>query len=130
MSVKINIDDLVGVRYHDKGRDTIGGFDCYGLAIEVSKRFGHTLPDIKEVKEKQIDYLECAKKIESITNLKRIESVEKESDILLIKNNGDVFNHIGVYLGDNMFIHCDIRGVHIDRLSLYKNRIWRIYKWL
>lgn len=125
----INIEDLLGVRYRFNGRDIKKGFDCYGLAIEVSKRFGHTLPDIEEVRKKDRDFLTCEGKVIGAVNLKQINEPSKASDILLIKGSTGVFQHIGVYLGNGWFIHCNELGVHLDRVSQYKNLIGRVYQW-
>ena len=43
---ELRIDDLIGVRFKNHGRSVEEGFDCYGLAIEVSKRLGHNLRDL------------------------------------------------------------------------------------
>ena len=39
------VKDLIGIPYKDHGRD-FSGMDCYGIAIEVLKRFGKNLPDV------------------------------------------------------------------------------------
>ena len=41
----IEINDLIGTPYRDHGRDA-AGYDCYGLAIEVARRFGYKLNDV------------------------------------------------------------------------------------
>lgn len=43
--MKIFINDLLGVPYKDHGRDA-SGYDCYGLAIEVARRYGYQLNDV------------------------------------------------------------------------------------
>lgn len=40
----INVFDLIGLPYQENGRGP-EGYDCYGLAIEVEKRFGKKLRD-------------------------------------------------------------------------------------
>lgn len=126
----INIDDLLGVRYRHNGRDISTGFDCYGLAIEVEKRFGHTLPDPDSFKSDGRDFLVC--KDIALGELKgkvcEVDTPGQEGDVILF-NNKAVLSHIGVYLGNGKFIHCNKYGVHIERTaqSCY---IGKVYRWL
>ena len=41
----IDYTDLIGVPFKNRGRDVKTGVDCYGLVIEVFKRFGHNIPE-------------------------------------------------------------------------------------
>lgn len=126
----INIDDLIGVRYKNNGRSIVTGMDCYGMAIEVSKRFGHILPDIAEIKASTRNLKLCEQKVLEQINVKEIKEPETEGDILFFKSGSGVLDHIGVYLGDGRFIHCNKYGVHIERVFYYKNMIGRVYTWL
>lgn len=125
----INIDDLIGVRYRINGRSISEGLDCYGLAIEVSKRFGHELPDIDEIKQEERDYKLCEKKCLEIVNVNPIDFPTTEGDIIFFRDSVGVMNHIGVYLGNGRFIHCNKYGVHIERINYYKNMIGRVFQW-
>lgn len=125
----INIDDLVGVRYRTNGRSIQGGFDCYGLAIEVEKRFGHNLPDLDEIKMKDRDINSCEELCVKQTKAIQIDYPKTEGDVLFMKDGAGVMNHIGVYLGDGRFIHCNKYGVHIEKVAFYKNMIGRVYTW-
>ena len=124
----INIDDLVGVRYRVNGRDPKFGFNCYGLAIEVSKRFGHELPDLEETKEKDYDFLLCQALCLEKINVIPVKKPTKESDIILFEDVNGVMFHIGIYLGNNKYIHCDKQGVHLSDINQgYK--IGAVYQW-
>ena len=124
--LQINIDDLIGVRYKENGRDK-KGFDCYGYAMEVEKRFGYELPEIaldakfrkQEIREELLNKL----------NIVEINKATNPSDLLLINDNKGIFSHIGVYLGNGKFTHCNIYGVHINNIKEYENRIGKVYKW-
>ena len=124
--MSICIDDLLGVPYKLNGR-TKNGFDCYGLLIEVEKRFNHILPDFVNASEE--NFLECLKMAVDVLPLKSIEEPTKEGDIILIVNVYGIPFHIGAYLGNGMFIHCNKYGVHLEKINMYKNRIGRVYTW-
>lgn len=129
----IYIEDLLGVRYKDFGRDVKEGLDCLGLAIEVEKRFGNTLLDTPEalVRRKDRDCIEVREKIENLEgkNVIVVDKPEKEGDLILFNNSG-VLNHCGVYLGDGLFIHCNIHGVHIEKINMFTSPIGKVYRWL
>lgn len=126
----IEIEDLLGVRYKPNGRDK-SGYDCYGLAIEVEKRFGHEVPDFAEIKEKDRNYKLCLDIGEEKTNnIKEVSLPKNEGDLILFKNEIGVNHHIGVFLGNGKFIHCDRHGVHIENINRYPVEIGRVYTWL
>lgn len=126
----INIDDLIGVRYCHNGRSIKTGFDCYGLAIEISKRFGHELPDLEEFLRADREFDVCEKLCLENVKVKPIEKPEEEGDLILIKSREGVLEHIGVYLGHGRFIHCNRLGVHLDSVMNYEHLIERCYTWL
>ena len=126
----INIDDLIGVRYQVNGRSLKTGMDCYGLAIEVCKRMGHVLPDPDLLKKHFREFEKCEELILNDVKVKQITEPCKEGDLILIKNAKGVVGHIGVYLDNGRFIHCNKDGVHIEKLIYYKNLIGRVYTWL
>lgn len=123
----IFIDDLLGIPYKLHGRDA-RGYDCYGLVIEVLKRFGFELDDLDSYTKETLS--KCFKnetnKIILKNNLKRV-SEPKESDIVLFFDRG-IGSHVGVCLGKNKFIHCDALGVRITSLTTYNKR-WEVYRW-
>lgn len=125
----IFIDDLLGVPFKMHGRDR-NGFDCYGLVIEVSRRFGHRMVDMF------YDY-------DSSNNLRNLDDntyniiagsglirteIPAEGDVILFFDSKKRTTHIGVYLSNDNFIHCDSDGVHVSRLSTYFRK-WSAYRW-
>ena len=126
----INIDDLIGVKYKNNGRTIKEGMDCYGLAIEVCKRFGYELPDLKEIKHKSRDLVDCENKVLSKVKAEVVKEPEKEADVIFFKNTNGVQDHIGIYLGNGRFIHCNKFGVHIEKVFYYKHMIGRVFRWL
>lgn len=125
----INIDDLIGVRYVRNGRSPKGGFDCLGFTIEIEKRFGHNLPDIKEAMLKDYDFTKCKEiELQQVEGLIPSDKPDKEGDIILFEDSNGIMFHIGVYLGDNKYIHCNRYGVHINKVNQgYK--IGAVYTW-
>ena len=124
----INIDDLLGVPYKNHGRNK-DGYDCYGLVLEVEKRFGHILPDIDDMKcsEALRNFDKLHSETIKLLNVCEITEPLQESDVILFKGTSNTLNHIGVYLGDNNFIHCNKYGVHIEKLD--KWNIGKVYTW-
>ena len=117
--------DLLGVKFKVHGRSIEEGFDCYGLAIEVLRRNGITMPDVfyKDLNNRDIVHDE----LHSIIPHKRIEKPENCCIIEIAVNNEPV--HIAVYIGNGMMIHTTYdTGVVIEPLVRYKKRILGYYK--
>jgi cell wall-associated NlpC family hydrolase len=125
--MEVDVSDLVGMKYKPHGRGD-GGYDCYGLTLEVEKRFGNVLPDFEyEDTEGKIDE-------ESVELLKN-GNARKIGDfipgaIILLQNIQGMKTHIGVYLGDGMFIHSHIKkNVCIDTVYSHRHCISGVYLW-
>ena len=127
----ININDLLNVRFSNHGRNIKEGFDCYGLAIEVSRRFGHNLIDLwysestSEMFTQKVD--EVRNKLGDLVS----ETKEQEEGNLIIfsDNKGNMI-HIGVILEKGIFIHSSrLNGVKITKLEDYFLKQWKVYKW-
>lgn len=105
----INISDLIGVPYKDHGRD-LSGLDCYGLAIEVLKRYGYELNDViyndhsLELSAENVPTL-------NVTPL----SEPREAAILEMQHDGNL--HIGVCLNKREFIHMTKTGCRINQIG-------------
>lgn len=126
----IDVSDLIGVRFVNHGRSVAQGFDCYGLAIEVSKRNGHSLPDLWYVKSTDEVFSNNAERIiKSLSNVIEVTDLEEEGNLVVFFENGRMV-HIGCIIEEDIFIHCDKFGVRIQKLSEYHRKNWRLYKWL
>lgn len=125
----MRIDDLIGVPFLTHGRDASTGFDCYGLAIEVSKRMGHELPELDYQKSDAIflsaDYRAVIKELGD--KVKKVDD-KKFGDLLLFKDKKGRAIHIGVSLEGNRFIHCDRFGVRVLNVEYY-NKNYEVYRW-
>lgn len=95
--------DLIGIPYKPHGRNKEEGFDCYGLVIECAKRLGKKLNDAFE--NVSVEKL----------NVRKIDKPEIYC-LIAIKVFGKI-NHIGMYLGQGMIIHCSFLGVCVERID-------------
>lgn len=110
------IDDLIGRPFVNGGRGP-DNFDCWGLALEVFRRYGMELPDYKISCE---DISRINGQIDNKKNeWRRCEGEIPVPALVVIRFNEVIFcNHTGVYLGENRFIHTREKiGVNIDRID-------------
>lgn len=127
----IRIDDLLGVRFRDHGRSKSEGFDCYGLAIEVSRRLGHTLDDLWYMKSLPSTFAENAGGVIGGMSGRVAETDGREfGDIIVFSDGKGNMVHIGVMLDRERFIHADIGGVRVTGLDGYHRKDWKVYRWL
>lgn len=126
----VEIKDLLGIPYKQHGRDR-QGFDCYGLVIFLYKRIGIEIPDFwyKTVGNNAFD--EVGDDVQSFIKgyWQEVNKPEYSNVILFFDSCGRTV-HIAFYLGRDMFIHCDIRGVEVKRLKGFRYAARRFYKWL
>ena len=113
--------DLIGCKFKIHGRTKEEGLDCYGLAIEVLRRNGITLPDLWYDEET----FSCRENLHFTLVENYVEKVEKleKNCIIEIKIQG-LPKHIGVYIGNGKMIHTlESVGVCIVPVSKYKHCI-------
>ena len=130
--------DLIGAPYIQDGRGD-GGYDCYGLAKEVFRRFGKDIGEywccvddkekinaiyrgaVANGKWREIDY-------------KNGEQIPVPALIGLRFNApAGVVNHTAVYIGDGKFIHTRNKiGVCVDYIHsiAWKRQIVGIYEFI
>ncbi len=116
-----NLNDLIGVPFVDGGRDKTTGFDCWGLALEVFRRHGVSLPDYK------IGCTESSRIDSKMTDERplwlRIDNgggkdIPCPALVVIRFNTGVLCNHVGVYIGAGRFIHTRQKvGANIDRID-------------
>jgi cell wall-associated NlpC family hydrolase len=96
--------DYIGVRYcYGKSCET--AFDCSGYVKFIYKSFGLTLPHSSYYQYKMS---------------KHMASTEaKPGDLVFFITRGKGISHVGIYLGENLFIHSPGRGryVSVDTLD-------------
>lgn len=105
------VDEWYGVRYR-VGGNTQKGVDCSGFTVAVyAAAYGLTIPRVSREQHR------TSRKI-STTEL-------QEGDLVFFNTNGRGVSHVGIYLGNNKFIHASVsRGVMVNDLfeSYYLKR--------
>jgi len=106
-----SVDSWYGVRYRTGGNGK-SGIDCSGFTVAVyAAAYGINLPRVSR------EQYRISRKI-STTEL-------KEGDLLFFNTRGSGISHVGVYLGNNKFIHATVsKGVMVNGLfeSYYVKR--------
>lgn len=105
--------ELIGVRYRFGGSGN-GGFDCSGLVKNLFSKFNIDLPRSSKEQFKQ------GQKI-SRDDL-------QVGDLVFFSSNGSQPTHVGIYVGDNKFLHAarKARQVIISDLS----KIWYTMRYI
>ncbi len=102
---------LVGVPYRYGGEDPATGFDCSGLV-----RFAARSALAIELPRQAEDIGQIGTEV----GAGRLRS----GDLVFFNTLGRPYSHVGIYLGDDRFVHAPTRGgsVRIERLS---QRYWQ-----
>jgi hypothetical protein len=98
------IDEWIGTPYKFGGLDK-SGIDCSGFSVLLYENiYNKSLP--RSSKEQSV-------------NLISVEEKElKEGDLVFFNTNGLSISHVGIYLGNNKFVHAStMKGVTIDSLN-------------
>ena len=94
---------MVGVRYRYGGADPTSGFDCSGLVYYTYTSNGHAVPRTSREQFSAARGIPLAQAV--------------EGDLVFFNTNGRGVSHVGVYLGNNKFIHASVsRGVMVSGL--------------
>ena len=96
---------FVGYNYCWGGTSPSSGFDCSGLVYYVYSQFGYTLNRVA---------CDQANNGVSVSNL-------QPGDILCFYSGGSYIGHVGIYIGDNKFVHAQnsATGVVVTELAGY-----------
>ena len=127
-----DLSGLIGIPFLDGGR-TLAGMDCWGLAREAMRRFGHEVPDF------QVSCFDSAA-ISGIYeaekgNWERVE-VPEPGCVVAMSIDGrmpGMVQHLGVYLGAGRILHTlKKRESHIVRIDdpYWSGRIAGIFRWV
>jgi cell wall-associated NlpC family hydrolase len=101
---------LVGVRYRFGGNDEDSGLDCSGFVQLVFKdSIGALLP------RTALEMSEVGEKVGS--------NELKPGDLVFFNTMRRTFSHVGIYLGDNHFLHAPRTGAEV-RVENMDNSYW------
>ena len=98
--------ELVGINYRFGGTDPDSGLDCSGFVQLVFKdAVGKLLP--RTAKEQS--------EIGNVINKNEL----KPGDLVFFNTMRRAFSHVGIYLGDNRFLHAPRTGaeIHVEDMS-------------
>lgn len=101
---------LVGVRYRLGGNDEDSGLDCSGFVRMVFKdTMGASLP------RTAFEMSQVGQRIDT--------SQLKPGDLVFFNTMRRAFSHVGIYLGDNHFMHAPRTGAEV-RVENMDNSYW------
>jgi len=98
---------LLGVRYKLGGNAPETGLDCSGLVrLVFNEVTGLTLP------RRSADMSQAGQAVADPADL-------KPGDLVFFRNLGKLVSHVGIYIGDNAFVHAASQrhAVRVDRLD-------------
>jgi len=96
---------LIGVEYRFGGETPAGGLDCSGLVRHVFQQVtGVTLP-------------RTSKELSRV-GAKVAAGDLQAGDLVFFDTRRFAFSHVGIYLGDNRFVHAPSRGSEVEIAQL------------
>ena len=100
--------DLIGIRYKWGGATPESGLDCSGLVQFVFQQVtGVTLP-------------RSTKDLSRIGNAVALADLSP-GDLVFFNTRRFAFSHVGIYVGDNRFIHAPRRGREVELATINKS---------
>ncbi|MFM1859016.1 MAG: hypothetical protein RL133_516 [Pseudomonadota bacterium] len=96
---------LVGTPYKWGGNTPASGFDCSGLVVYVMQRsLGARLP-------RTVDQMSrVGREIDAADRL--------PGDLVFFNTTGETYSHVGIYIGQNRFVHAPAKGGTVRLESL------------
>jgi len=99
----VDLSDLKMVPFKDRGRDR-SGYDCYGLAMEVFRRYGIELLDYEgscwDKKAIQATFEKWREQWIAVDGEPPVPAM-----VVMKANSPEDINHVAVYIGNGRFIH-------------------------
>ena len=100
--------DLIGIRYKWGGTTPENGLDCSGLVQFVFQQVtGVTLP-------------RSAKEMSRLGDKVALKELQP-GDLVFFNTRRFAYSHVGIYLGDNQFIHAPRRGREVEVATIDKS---------
>ena len=102
-SLVANAKKYIGVSYHYSQANE-NGFDCSGYVKYVYGNFGYSLPRSSFDQYKQSHHVKAVK--------------AQPGDLVFFVTRGKKISHVGIYLGNNQFIHAPGKGKSVSISNL------------
>jgi cell wall-associated NlpC family hydrolase len=100
-----------GVHYRLGGSSPRTGFDCSGFVQFVYRQGGVELPHNSR---------DMARELPAVAPVDR-----RPGDLLFFRIHGRAHSHVGIYLGDNQFVHATSRRTNTVMISRLDDPYWR-----
>src|SRR5262245_45166752 len=94
---------MIGARYRYGGADPVEGFDCSGLAYYAYSQAGYRIPRTSQ------DQFRAARKIAL--------GDASAGDLVFFQDQAKLA-HVGIYLGDGLFVHAPAEGQRVSVASI------------
>lgn len=102
---------LEGVPYRDGGEAPDQGFDCSGFVRHVYHRYGIALPR------------DAASMARVLTRVAPASA--RPGDLVFFDTRGWPDSHVGIYIGQDRFVHAPSRATGAVRVSRLRHPYWR-----
>ncbi|MFA5983450.1 MAG: C40 family peptidase [Methylococcaceae bacterium] len=102
---------LKGAPYRYGKDSPTEGFDCSGFIKHVYEKQGFALPRTAQEMAKQLPYCPAEKM--------------QAGDLVFFNTNGAAYSHVGLYLGDEKFIHAPSQNTGKVLISDFNNNYWK-----
>lgn len=123
----VDLTDLIGKPFVDGGRGP-DNYDCWGLCVEIFKRHGFKLKEYNLCCNDFVNF-DIEYNAENPNWIKQSYPDVQVPSIVAIRFNPSYVSHVGVYIGDDKFMHTrEKTGVVIERLAPWMRRIDGFYK--
>jgi peptidoglycan DL-endopeptidase LytE len=106
--------DMLGVRYRRSGGSEESGFDCSGLVKNLFSKFNIELP-----RSSREQFMQGEKVARSNLEI---------GDLVFFSSGGKRPTHVGIYVGDNKFLHSAIKARQVIISDL--DKIWYAMRYI
>lgn len=124
------VDNMKYIYYMKKPYDS-KSYNCWSFVKDFYKKeFDIELNELQVTGDDDSNYIYEIYKQES-TNWNQIKAPKKHC-VLALSNEYPIVDHVGIYLGDNKFIHNTQKaGVHISKMNdvIWKHKIVGCYEY-
>ncbi len=129
----VKLGDLIGKKFVNGGRDVQTGMDCWGLVMEVYRRYGITIPDftVDAFAFHAIDLLAGEAMVERVWEEVCHPYSREAPLVVLMRMHPELITHAGVFVGNKRIIHTmKGTGVIMSHTAPLQSRIAGYYRYV